>query len=165
MKSIIIFSLINLLCLNIYCQQKGEKFNYELNPSGSSYTIMLKAAKPIAKDAIQVRWNCLDEQWLRDTYFSIIDKSISPEKMQKLIGRGGFIDIRFSSTGKVLRVRMSISKENLEILNENDLYTLYCNLFKCDMDMSKIELEYPIWLNEGTEVFFGFSLQIKRKQK
>ena len=164
MKSIIIFSLINFVCTTVYCQ-KVEKFNYKLNSSGNMYTVTLKAAKPIAKDAIQVRWNCLDEQWLRDTYFSIIDNSICHEKMQKLTGIGGFIEVRFSSTGKVLRISMTIPKNNLEILSESDLYTLYCNLQKTDMDMSKIELEYPSSAKKESEVFWGGTFQIKRKQK
>ena len=150
--------------MNIY-GQTGEKFDYELNKYGNLYIITLKSEKPISKDAKYVLGRFLDEQWLNNTYYSIVEKSINSEKMGKLTGLGGHIDIRFSVTGKVLGIRIYILKENLEILNESDLYTLYCNLHKSDMDMSKIEIEYSQNWVQGTEAFWGFVFSLKRKQK
>jgi hypothetical protein len=106
----------------------------------------------------------LDEKWLKDTYHSIIEQSISPNKLNQLTRQGGGIDICFSVTGKVISVRFFILKENIDILNENDWYTLYCNLKKNDMDMSKIEIEYSRHWVQGTEAYWGFSFPLKRKQ-
>ena len=85
--------------------------------------------------------------------------------MHKLIRHGGHIEISFSPTGKVQIIKMYILKENLDILDECDLYTLYNNLQKFDMDMSKIQIEYPNNWVQGTEAFWGFTFPLKRKQE
>jgi hypothetical protein len=127
------------------------------------YHISLKSQKTVSNDARYILGRFLDEEWLSNTYYSIIEKSISHDKMQKLAGNGGRIDIGFSVNGKVLKIRMYFTKETIDILNESDLLTLDTNLRKFDMDMSKIELEYPVNWVKGTEAIWGFTFPVKKR--
>ena len=162
MKSIFVFLLLNFVCFNVHGQAE-KKINYELGSNGRRYIISFNSEKPISTDARRVIGRFLDEQWLNNTYYSIVEQSISVEKLSKLIGNGGHVDISFSITGKVLKIRMYIPKENLDVLDECDLYTLYSNLQKFDMDMSKIRIEYPPNWQRGAEAFWGFTFPLKRR--
>lgn len=164
MKNVIIFLLIVFVSFNTHCQTE-KKFNYANPFDENSYIVTLKNEKPISKCAKQVIGRFLDEQNVSDMIYSIVEKSISTEKKQNLTGRGGLVDIRFSSTGRVLCIIMYIDKDNLEILNESDLYTLYSNLHKFEMDMSKIDLEYPDNWVQGTEAYWRFNFPLKKRDR
>lgn len=161
MKTIIIFLLFHVVCLNAYCQE-GKKFHYE--PLENSYIVSLKSEKPISKDARQVLIRSLDQLCI-DTYWDIVEKSIHPDKLNQMSRSALLVNVRFSTTGKMTRVRFLIRKEYIDILNDRELYAFYCNLEKFEVDMSKLEIEYPQNWIEGTEAFWSFSFPIKRGQQ
>ena len=162
MKIVFTFLLLCTVCVSTYCQS-GEKFNFELSPFGKSYVVTLKSEEPISKDARSVIGRC-DEKMLTNAYVSIIEKSIPSEKLQKL--NGGRVFMTYSLNGKVLKIRLSIPKESINILSDNDLSTLFENLQKFGMDMTKIEIIYPEygWV-EGTEAFFSYNFPLNMKRK
>jgi len=156
MKIIISFLSAFLACLTVYCQTEA-RFNYELCRSGNQYIITLKSEKPLPENAREVTVGFFQQQdtLVFETVRSIIEKSIGAEKIEKLTEvRGGNVHIHFSSTGKVLRIQIFMPKEDLEILNEDDLYTLYRNLQKVEIDMSNIQIRRPpIWV-EGMDFYW-----------
>ena len=166
MKIIISFLSVFFTCLTVYCQTEA-RFNYRLSQCGNRYTILPKSEKPMpenAKEAIVVSSDQQWDRWLFDTVFSIIEKSIGAEKIEKLTEvRGGNVHILFSSTGKVLRIWIFMPKEDLEILNEDDLYTLYRNLQKVEIDMSKTQVRFPpIWV-EGMDFYWHYFFPLRRR--
>ena len=165
MKSIIIFLLFTFTCLNVNCQT-DKKFNYESNQNDTHFKILLKSEKPISKEAKSVYPRFLNQRQVDSTYVSIIEKSILPEKLQRLNDRrAGFCFILFSLSGKVVSIKFSIQKEFIDLFSDDDLYTLYENLRRFEMDMSKIEIIYPEYWVEGTEAIFNLFIPLPLQQK
>ena len=174
MKTFLIFLLANFVYLSVY-SQTGERFNYETRSDSRLCVITLKSEEPISNEARGVISYFSDDQykkWLIETFHSIVEKHISPEEMQKFIGYGKVpsvarIDIIFSTTGKVVKIRMHTRKENIEIFNEDDLYDLFSDLQQLEIDMSKFELQYPPHWVEGMEGVFtwGGPIKLNTKQK
>ena len=146
MKPFITIALLMFACSNIYGQM-SEKFNYELNKYGTSYLIKLKSEQPAPENSRVARAH-FDTQLATKTLISIVEQSIPSKKLQKLIEVNGVvIQLAFSVTGKILRITVSIPKEYIHILNEDELYTLFSKLQKFEICI--IDIEYSRnWVQE-----------------
>ena len=166
MKTLIIFLFFNLIGLNVFCQT-GEKFKYQYSPeTGRLCFITLKAENPVPENAKYIEGRPAGNfayDSLLHTYYHIVMKSIHPEKKKKLIEQTKFIiflHFKYSISGKVLTIGMSLPTVSLNILEEEDLYILYNNLRNLEVDMTKIEMNYPpYWIN-GTEAYWEYACSI-----
>lgn len=152
MRQITFFLLCMLACFNAHCQT-GSKFNYKHNQFDSlAYVVTLKTEKPLSSGAKGVEVRNLDSKSINNSYASIIEESISAEKLQKLSERRRVsISIVYSLSGKAQSIRVTMPKECMGILNEDELYVLYWNLRKYEIDMSMTQVVYPYhWVDGDT---------------
>ncbi|MCL2027442.1 MAG: hypothetical protein FWG79_03030 [Bacteroidales bacterium] len=144
MKALLIFLLVNFVYLNAHCQT-SERFNFQTSDDNNAgYTISLKLEKPLSKNSRVAGGRFIDEpskKKMQETFHSIVEKSIPTEKLQKLIGRT-FVSINFSLAGKAIQVRVHTLKENMEVFDEDNLYTLFSNLLNMEVDMSTYEITW-----------------------
>ena len=165
MKTILFLFLVNICSLTAH-SQTSERFNFRTSGANNTrYTISLKTEKSISPESRAAGGRFItgrSQQEFRDSLFSIVEKFIPAERMQK-INTGIFIGVDFSLTGEALRVRMHIQKEAMRklSLDEDDLYALFQNLLNMEIDMSTYEITWT----QSSEDFLVFAYRINLRPR
>ncbi|MGV8091763.1 MAG: hypothetical protein AB2L24_07860 [Mangrovibacterium sp.] len=166
MKALFII-LLSVTYTVLYCQTP-DKFSYKYSTTNNLVVVEPKSEQRLSGivKAAEVRF--LDEKWLTNTVDSICRVAFSEEK-RNLLSKvekkfKGRVSIYYFPSGEVYQIKFYLPYESKEILTDDDLYSLYDNLMKYRMDMSKIELRYTD-SNPDTKYIWTLSFPIYKERQ
>ena len=154
---------LSVLCAISSSAQK--KFKYELNNEKNRlYTVSPNFKQPIDEvnqdDRLRGAGVYFDDsEKIGLEIDSVIKNAVTAEKWQDLFGlaqenKRADISLTFSPSGDFYRLIFYLKPSHLEILSDDDLYSIYQAFLNFRMDMSLVDLEYPFGNTKSPDDFF-----------
>lgn len=120
--------------------QQGKKFEYQLTQFGS-YSVSYKMDQYKAEGK-HGQALIIDQNYLDNLIFDIIEGTLSKEKLEKIHLGTGFV-LTFSAKGEVLNARFVVDVKDKEVITEDELFKIYTSFRNLRFDMDKIKIIDP----------------------